>query len=383
MRVVYVDHCAQLSGGEIALLNLLEAMPEVQPLVLLAEDGPFADRLRTQGISVEVMPMPERTRSLRRHRIPAGVGLATVVDSVVYSLRLTRRLRVLRPDLVHTNSLKAALYGGAAAKLARCPVVWHVRDRIADDYLPKPAVQLVRALARWLPDAVIANSRSTLETLQFPYRLSVVVPSPVIYDPVTVQPARHPAGKSPLRVGMVGRIAPWKGQHLFLRAFASAFSEGEEQAVIVGAPLFGEDEVAYEEELRRLTAQLGIADRVEFTGFQEDVGAQLARMDVLVHASTVPEPFGQVVVEGMMAGLAVVAPATGGPAEVVEDGRTGLLYPLGRVEALAAVLRRLAEDGDLRRRLGAAAREAAKRFTPEEVAPRVMDVYRRVLARRT
>ena len=82
MRVVYVDHCAQLSGGEIALLNLLEAMPEVQPLVLLAEDGPFADRLRTQGVSVEMMPMPERTRSLRRHRIPAGVGLATVVDSV-------------------------------------------------------------------------------------------------------------------------------------------------------------------------------------------------------------------------------------------------------------------------------------------------------------
>ena len=78
---------------------------------------------------------------------------------------LARRLRQLHPDVVHTNSLKAALYGGVAARLAGVPVVWHIRDRIATDYLPAPAVRVVRALARRLPDAIIVNSVTTRDTL--------------------------------------------------------------------------------------------------------------------------------------------------------------------------------------------------------------------------
>ena len=69
---------------------------------------------------------------------------------------------------MHTNSLKAGVYGSLAARLAGVPVVWHVRDRIADDYIPKPAVRIVRTLIRHLADGVIANSTATLETLPPP-----------------------------------------------------------------------------------------------------------------------------------------------------------------------------------------------------------------------
>jgi glycosyltransferase involved in cell wall biosynthesis len=103
---------------------------------------------------------------------------------------------------------------------------------------------------------------------------------------------------------------------------------------------------------------------------------------VAVHASVTPEPFGQVVVEAMAAGLPVVAAAAGGPAEVVTDGVDGILVPPGDVDRLAAALRRLAGDADLRDRLGQAGRVRAAAFRPEAVAASVMELYRAVLAQR-
>jgi glycosyltransferase involved in cell wall biosynthesis len=147
----------------------------------------------------------------------------------------------------------------------------------------------------------------------------------------------------------------------------------------VGAPLFGE--TAYEDGLRDLVVRLGLEDRVEMTGFREDVGAELGRLDVLVLASVTAEGFGQVIVEGMAAGLAVVATRAGGPEEIVTDGHDGLLCPPGDVAALATTLRRLQADEGLRRRLGKAARTTAVGYTPAVIAPQVLELYHTVLRR--
>ncbi len=103
---------------------------------------------------------------------------------------------------------------------------------------------------------------------------------------------------------------------------------------------------------------------------------------MLVHASVLPEPGGQVVQEGMAAGTPVVAAASGGPSEMIENGATGLLYRPGDAEELADALRRLAADAALRARLGAAGREKAGDFAPEAIAAKVTHVYRTLLAER-
>ncbi len=141
--------------------------------------------------------------------------------------------------------------------------------------------------------------------------------------------------------------------------------------------MFGEE--AYEERLHALAGELGVADRVEFRGFRDDVRAELAELDVLVHASTTPEPFGQVVLEGMAAGLPVVAAAAGGRAEIVTDGVDGLLVAPGDAAALAAALTRLAADPQLRERLGAAGRRTSLRYAPPVVAAGVREVYARLV----
>jgi len=383
IRVAYVGHVAQLSGGEIALARLIDALDEVDAHVILAEDGPLVDRLLASGISVEVLPMRSRTRNLRKNRVGRrGVPITAVLDTLWYAARLSRRINTVEADLVHTNTLKAGVYGSLAARLARVPVVWHVRDRIAPDYLSRWAVILVRALLATLPDGVIANSQATRATLRSaPERTSVVYS--IVHDPITSPPVRVDQ-RQPGRfvVGMVGRIAQWKGQDVFLRAFAQAFGSGTEAAVLVGAPMFGDAEQVYSEELRTLTQELGIADRVTFVGFRDDIWAELAPMDVFVHASVTPEPFGQVIVEAMLAGVPVIASAGGGPTEIVTHDVDGLLYPPGDVDALAASMRRLRTDAPLRAQLAANARTRAERFSPAVAATAVMALYDSALAAR-
>ncbi len=126
---------------------------------------------------------------------------------------------------------------------------------------------------------------------------------------------------------------------------------------------------------------LGLRERVRFRGFQEDMWAELARLDVLVHASTIPEPFGTVVLEGMAAGLTVLAPDQGGPATVIEDGRTGRLFRMGDQRRLASAMRELGRGPRrTRERLSGAARKAISAYHPDVIARRLEEVYEQALA---
>jgi glycosyltransferase involved in cell wall biosynthesis len=379
VRVVYLDHCARESGGELALLRLLTALHEVDAHVILGEKGPLVDLLRKEGISTEVLPMDPSVRDLRKGHVTArDLSFASIWKTLLYSLKVAWRLHSLKPDIVHTNSLKAALYGGIAARVVGLPVVWHIRDRIDPDYLPKAAVRLIHGLSIAIPSALIANSHSTLATLSTYRGTRSVIPSPVIYDAVSPhKPSPSARSSSQIHVAMVGRLAPWKGQHLFINAFAAAFPEPGPTATIVGGPLFGEAD--YEDRLRHQISSLGLQGRVHLTGHVTDVRQILGASDIAVNASITPEPFGLVIVEAMAAGLPVVAPNAGGPSEIITDNVNGLLFEPGSVAALTVVLRRLYDDPMLRVRLGDAARTRSVDFSSDAIARDVFAFYQTVL----
>jgi glycosyltransferase involved in cell wall biosynthesis len=214
-----------------------------------------------------------------------------------------------------------------------------------------------------LVDGLIVNSHATLATVR-PGRTPVLVSPPAVEldrrdfrqpDPVT------------RRVVMLGRLSPWKGQDIFLKAFAEAFSGTMTEAYVVGGALFGEE--SYEASLRQLASELGIADRVHFEGHVTDPWAVLVDADVLVHASRIPEPFGLVVVQGLWARCAVVATRPGGPAEVVTDHVDGLLVPCGETRPLIEALVRLRDDPAMRDRLAENGRETARKYAAEETTP--------------
>jgi glycosyltransferase involved in cell wall biosynthesis len=375
-RVVLLDHCAARSGGEIALARLVDASPTTRFHAVLFEEGPLEAMLGDAGATAEVRALGavgdvDRSAAAR----PLTVA-RHALSTTWFTARLAWRLRRLRPDVVHANSLKAGLIGGVAARLARAPMVWHVRDRLADDYLPSRSARLVRAACRRLARSVVVPSEAVLETLGPPAdgQERLVVPDP--YPVGAPRPAVRPAG--PLRVVMVGRLAPWKGQDVFLRAFATAFPDGDERGTVVGAALFGADEQRYADGLAALVLHLELGDRVQLLGARDDVRSLLEEADVVVHASRVPEPFGQVVVEGMAAGAAVIATTGAGPSELIRPDVDGLLVPPDDVDALASALRRLAHDEPLRRSLGEAAqRRVAERTDPDRIAALIAGVHER------
>jgi glycosyltransferase involved in cell wall biosynthesis len=380
-----------MSGGEIALLRLLQAMDRArfEPIVVLFTEGPFAESLRQAGVETHVLPLASEVAAVRKGSLGSGGIVRGMLQPATYRyvLRLRRFMRQRKAHIVHTNSLKADLIGGLAARLAGKPLVWHIRDRIAEDYLPASAARMVRLLCRTIPHRIIANSAATLETLRMPTRMlaeGVHRRAFVVHDGMPVQEGRMTdegrSAPNPL-IGLIGRITPWKGQHVFLDAAALVYrAHPEARFLIVGSAMFEEGD--YERQVRSQCTKLGLDDVVEFTGFRDDVPQVLAGLTVLVHASVNPEPFGQVVLEGMMAQKPVVATRAGGVVEVMVDGETGILVPVNDAPAMAEAILRLLDNPDEAARMARAGRRRAETmFSIERTARGVEAVYDHLLKR--
>jgi glycosyltransferase involved in cell wall biosynthesis len=390
-RIVFLDHTAKLGGGEIALLNLVIRLDRSRyfPIIVLFSDGPLKDKLLEQGVEVHVLALSEQVLGARKDALGAGtlMKLKQVIGTLVYTWRLAGFIESLRPDLVHTNSLKSDVVGGIASRLARVPVVWHVRDRIDSDYLPPSVVRVFRRLCRVIPDRVIANSAATLRTLKMDDVTSPGEPPRAVVVHDGTQPPAQPANsRAPVSrdgpVVLVGRISRWKGQDVFIRAAAQVrkkFPDARFQ--IVGSALFGEE--AFEQEIRRLAQDLGLNSCVEFTGFRSDVEQVIAQSRFLVHASTMGEPFGQVIIEAMAAGKPVVATQGGGVPEIVIDGVTGLLVPMGNATCMADAMAKLLANPQGASEMGQAGRQQVlDHFTIEHTARKMERVFEEIILRR-
>jgi glycosyltransferase involved in cell wall biosynthesis len=393
-RVLYIDHTAEIGGGEIALLNLVRNIDarRIQPVVLLFSDGPLVERMgrhaETHVLKLEPQVIKIGKDSLGWKSLFKLKFAWLILRHVLKVMRFAKKNRV---EIIHTNSLKADVIGGLAGRLAGIPVVWHIRDRIESDYLPVPVVKVFRFLCRTIPNFVIANSSATLGTLHLmgrreglaiASRMDLESFTGVVHDGCEVEklPRPHMRSGEQTRIGLIGRISPWKGQHIFIQA-ASILHASYPNArfEIIGAPLFSERE--YECELHALRDKLGLGDAVEFAGFVDNVPSRLAQLDIVVHASTVGEPFGQVIIEGMAEQKPVVATNGGGVPEIVIHGETGLLVPMGDAVAMAEAIDFLLKNPETANEMGLRGRERAlSLFTIQKTARKVEGVYDELLA---
>ncbi|SDB79854.1 Glycosyltransferase involved in cell wall bisynthesis [Raineyella antarctica] len=386
LRITVLDHTAVLGGAELALVRLLDHLdPGLQTRTVLFSDGPLAAKLAEAGHPVEVLALDPALANTDRHEAGRSrlTALANAMRVLPFTVRLGLRLRRLAPDVIYTTSLKADLLGVPAAWIAGVPLVWHVHDRISPDYLPGPMVRLLQLLARRVVRRVVVNSEGTAATLPGIHP-AIAYPG---YDPAQVGPS--PAERTiptPPVVGILGRISPTKGQLEFVRAAERVLARHPEARFrIIGAPLFGEQE--YADRVQAVAQELGIADRVEFTGFVADPAAALDGLTVCVHASGQPEPFGQVIVEAMIRGVPVVATQGGGVTEIVRPDPAaeplGWLVPPYDVAALAAAIDEVLEDpAEAEHRATAAWHSAQERFSVHDTAAVVASVLREAAARR-
>ncbi|MFC3965568.1 glycosyltransferase family 4 protein [Nocardia jiangsuensis] len=375
---VFLTHTAAPSGAELATLRLLTALragTAVRPSALLTADGPLVELLRARDIPVTVQRNDFDSRSLTI----AGSGPLRLVggalELVRLGLALGDTLRRADADVVVAQSTKALLMGAVAARRAGIPLVWQVHDRISADYFGRVLAVALRVLGRWAARGVVANSRATLSTLAVRRRPAVVAYPGIEESAPPPRVPQRPADA--VRIVMAGRLAAWKGQDVLLRALALT-AHRPAAVTLVGGAFFDEEE--YRARLEELAAALPIP--VEFTGHVADPGPYLADADIAVHCSVTAEPFGQVVVEAMRAGCAVLAADAGGPTEIVRPEVDGILVPPGDPAALAAALDRLAADPALRTRLAAAAVERSRDFGIDATAAAVTGLLATVTGRR-
>jgi glycosyltransferase involved in cell wall biosynthesis len=192
-------------------------------------------------------------------------------------------------------------------------------------------------------------------------------------DPEVVRSAYGIPRGAPV-IGIVGGVKRWKGQHVVVRATAKlAAMWPDVRCLVVGSGVPGE---TYFEELLQLSRDLGLERNVIFTGFEPRPADLMNAMDVVVHASITPEPFGLVNIEAMALRKPVVATRIGGPIEIFDDGRDGLLVAPSDPAALAERLATLLADPVLRRRIGESARtKVEEKFTMGDTVRAIESVY--------
>jgi glycosyltransferase involved in cell wall biosynthesis len=376
LRVAYIDHTAKWSGGEVALFNILTHIGEqIDPLVILAEDGALAERLRERGMDVRIIPLDESIRSRGRNAVNLGAP-AAAFKLLAYGRKLAPLLKAEKVDCVHTNSLKSALYGAIAAKIAGVPLIWHIRDHIGAPYLKPIVAKGIRLLSRLLPNGVIANSHSTLNALELPRSKKTLV----VYS-AFAKAIGNGIGKrdqKDFNVLLVGRLAHWKGQHIVLEAAKSFKNEPRVKFWLAGDALFGEE--AYKQELLQKIKNDELTN-VSMLGHVDDIQGLMNTADLLIHTSVTPEPFGQVIVEGMAAGLPVIASNEGGPVEIVVQGETGLLIEPGDAAILAHSIKWMLDHPEERRRMADNGMKRVKEhFVIENTVKDIVDYYKGLLA---
>lgn len=392
MRVAFISVSDQLGGAESMLLQTATELRRSRPSwdlhLIVPGAGPLAARMAERGMQVTLLPMPPSLARLgesglqRLRRGSAGMRLVrAAVDLPVYERRLGAVLRQLRADVLHSNGLKAHIL----ASRAGAPVVWHMHEYIS----PRP---FTRRLLRHYAGGcgmVVANSESVAADVRAVIGSRAQVR--VIYNAVDVErfsplgdvadldALAHlpPAPPGTVRVGLMATFSRWKGHETMLRAVAALPAAARVRAYIVGGALYDTDGSQYSlEELRGVAAAQGLGDRVGFTGFVPNPDAVMRALDVVVHASTTPEPFGLVIAEAMACGRAVVTSASGGAAELVRPGEDALTHEPGNAAELGGAIRALAGDPHLRGRLGAAARAAAlRRFDARRLAEEFAGAY--------
>lgn len=376
LRVAYIDHTAKWSGGEVALFNILTHIGEqIDPLVILAEDGALAERLREKGMDVRIIPLDESIRSRGRNAVNLGAP-AAAFKLLAYGRKLAPLLKAEKVDCVHTNSLKSALYGAIAAKIAGVPLIWHIRDHIGAPYLKPIVAKGIRLLSRLLPNGVIANSHSTLNALELPRSKKTLV----VYSAFAkaIGNGIGMRDQKDFKVLLVGRLAHWKGQHIVLEAAKSFKNEPRVKFWLAGDALFGEE--AYKQELLQKIKNDELTN-VSMLGHVDDIQGLMNTADLLIHTSVTPEPFGQVIVEGMAAGLPVIASNEGGPVEIVVQGETGLLIEPGDAAILADSIKWMLDHPEERRRMADNGMKRVKEhFVIENTVKDIVDYYKGLLA---
>jgi glycosyltransferase involved in cell wall biosynthesis len=412
MKVIFLNPVGIMGGAERVLLTMLTALQQTDPnlelYLIIGSDGLLAEHASSLGIKVTVLPLP---KMLQRMGDSALKKATTVGDRLkatlmllwqvgvalpavnVYCQQLRQIIRQINPDLIHSNGIKTHLLIGLSGSQS-IPVIWHIHDFYSTRPFMAKVLRWVSrqaSVAIAISQAVAADVQATLPGL----------PVKVIYNSVDIEyfspglredegrrrelfpfsVVRPPSSSpSPIRIGLVATFARWKGHDVFLDAAAQIVNKRPDldvQFYIVGGAIYETKGSQFsEQELQEKVRSLDIADKVEFLGFQPNIADIYRGLDIVVHASTQPEPFGLVIAEAMACGRPVIVSQAGGAAELFTDGEDAIGVEPGNSIALALAMQQLVDNAAQRQSLSKNARATAlKQFDSDRLGQQILTTY--------
>lgn len=359
-KILFVDHTAVLGGAELALIDLATAYTQTSKVLLFA-DGPLQNYLEKAGVKSSIIQASKNMLEIR-----ASSGLKSLVRiPELWNMAELVAKNATDYDFILANSQKAFITCALATLRGSPPVVWYLHDILTARHFSQVNRIIAVFFANRFATKVLVNSQATAKAFVAAggkKKLCEVVYNGFNsqkFDTVNIQAIeriRSDLGieHAPL-VGVFSRLSYWKGQHVLLEAVKEL---PQVQVILVGEALFGEED--YVSEIKALANESQLQGRVHWLGFRDDVPALMKACDIIIHTSTEPEPFGRVIVEGQLAQKPVIAAAAGGALELIEAGKTGLLFPPGDMIALRQQIQELIADASLAKRISQQGYTSAK-----------------------
>ncbi len=352
LRLLVFMHCSGLAGAERSVLELVHQLRvdhDVAVTVVLPYDGPLRERLAAEGARTLIVEAGWWCEFDRHRWSQSAVTLLEAIRT---------QPAEFAADVVITMSITIP-WGALAASVLRTPHVWYLRE--TGDYLPflLPFERIIGVIDE-SSNAVIAISHAVRRVVASiaDDKISIVAP----HFPGFEEPAPRRAARDRARPRLVypGTKSAQKGQEDAIHAVAALAARGREVDLVLVGP--GPD--SENERLAAMAVELGVRDRVEISGFRDDVLDMIADADVMVDC-TRDAALGRVIMEAMLIGTPVVATRSGGARDLCQEGLHGMVFNPGDSDELARVIEAMlddpAETADRVRRAVAFAREKNKR----------------------
>ena len=368
-NILYTSLSGQmLGGGQRSLLLLLERLDRTKfnPFLVCPSEGGLTEKVKKLGIKTRIIRM-------------GGVKSLNVFATAAVLFKLKKLIRRKNIHLIHTDSPRQAFYAGLAARRTRTPLVWHARVSTPEK---KSFEKFLFNHANKIIAVSDAASQRYCGFERFDEKVTVIHNGVDLIEfgpkPIDRKLKQEFKIKEDLMlVGTLGQLIPGKGQEVFLKAAARVF----ERTSRVIFMIVGNGNHAYRKKLEDLCTDLGLSGNVVFTGFREDIPRIMNILDIVVLPSTTHlEGFSRVIIEAMASSKPVIATDSGGNPEAIEDGTTGILVHSEDSDRLAASILDLVQDGDKRKRMGAAGKQRAERlFSIEKNVSRIEKTYEDLL----
>jgi glycosyltransferase involved in cell wall biosynthesis len=383
MKILFYNHQGKVSGAERVVLLILKRLNRslFTPVMVCPANGEMAEETTKLGVGRRSIEQFEARFTTRPDKL------------LRYLFSFLRTLRQLRaeivkenPDVIHANGTRSALAATAASTGMKIPVVWHLHDELKTH----PITSLIRIFAASSARArLVPVSEATGKSFRgrFLRYFGKHLQERVVHNGIEAEKFKFdPANRASLRrelnlsdeelvFGIIGQITPRKGQLELLKTFAQVQKEIPSTLVIVGAPIFNQDEL-YLKELKLAVKELGIENCVKFLGARKDVAAIMQSLDALVINSK-SEALVLVAIEALACRTSVIATDVGGTKEIIEHKKTGWLIPFGDEKALAEALVTVGQNSELRQKFAEEGENiVASHFNAERFISEIEEFYK-------